>query len=189
MNYKKYKNWYSLTRYKLIKKYKSDYKLIAGLLASTSPQYNISRNMRVTLEIYNSYIENKQGFLNDAIADKNYFMFAYDIMNCHYNNVISTLKHDITGNKKLLVLSGQKVDSFYNNLIGNYNRVTIDTWMLRYFKHTKNWVNKTDYKYYSKAITKYAKKMKMNPAQAQAVIWIKIRHLQGYKPVNFASII
>ena len=45
MNYKKHKNWYSLTRYKLIKKYKKDYKLIAGLLASTSPQYNIKRNI------------------------------------------------------------------------------------------------------------------------------------------------
>jgi len=189
MNYKKHKNWYSLTRYKLIKKYKHDYKLIAGLLASTSPQYNIKRNIRVTLEIYNAYKDKKQYFINDAVKDKKYFMYAYGIMLCHYNNVIRTLKHDISNTRKKLVLSGQKVDSFYNNLIGNYNRVTIDTWMLRYFKHSKSWVNKTDYKYYSKAIIKYAKKIKLNPAQAQAIIWTKERMESGFKPSSYVNFI
>ena len=35
-------------------------------------------------------------------------------MNCHYNNVLKTLSHDF---KNHLILSGLKVNAFYNNLI------------------------------------------------------------------------
>jgi len=50
-NYLKYKNWYSDTRKTLKKLYGDDYKLICGLIASTSPRFSIKRNIDTAKKI------------------------------------------------------------------------------------------------------------------------------------------
>lgn len=105
-------------------------------------------------------------------------------MDAHYHNIIRSLSHNFTNSKKL-VLSGQKVNAFYNNIIGNYNFVTIDVWILRYFKHTKKTFNLTDYRYYSRIIRKLAEKMNLLPCELQAVLWERQRHIDNKKPSNF----
>ena len=122
--YIKHKNWYRKTRGLLIKKYGSDYRLFSGLLASTSPRFQVKRNYNTSLKIYNDYKDNRAEFLADAIADKKVFIKRHKLLPAHYNNIIRTLSHNFTGSKKL-ELSGLKVTSFFNNIICNLFRLHI----------------------------------------------------------------
>ena len=100
MNIKKFykhKNWYRKTRSLLIRKYNKDYRLFSGLLASTSPRFQVKRNYNTTLLIYNEYVKNKSIFLKGAIANKAQFLKKYKLLNAHYNNIIRTLSHNFTG--------------------------------------------------------------------------------------------
>jgi len=171
----KYKYWYKKTRSNLMRKYKKDYRLFSALLASTSPRFQIKRNFNTANLLYNDYTKNKTVFFNYAIKNKKRFIKKYKLLPCHYNNIIRSLSHNFTNGKKL-VLGGLKVNSFYNNIIGNYYHVTIDVWMLRYFKNSKSQVNIGDYKRYARIIRKLSKKLKMLPCELQAVLWYKIRY-------------
>lgn len=185
-NYFKYKNWYSLSRYKLIKKYKQDYKFFASLIASTSPRFSIKRNINTARWIYKDFKLYDKYLIWQFENQKEFVLKKYKILNAHYNNILKCLKHDF---KKPLKLNGNKVNSFYNNLIGNYEYVTIDIWMLRYFEHKKAWVNLTEYKDYSNIIKELAYKEGLKPCEMQAIIWTKIRLEHGFKPLNFAKFI
>lgn len=187
MNIKKFykhKNWYRCTRSLLMRKYKKDYKLFSGLLASTSPRFQVKRNYNTSLLIYNDYIKNKNIFLKYIIGNKKEFLKKYKLLPAHYNNIVRTLSHDYTKSKKL-ILSGNKVNSFYNNIIGNYNYVTIDIWIIRYFGINKRQLNLTEYKYYTRIICKLAKKLKLYPCELQAILWYKQRFIENKKDSNF----
>jgi len=170
----KHKNWYRKTRSILIKKFGKNYKLFAGLLASTSPRFQVKRNYNTSVEIYQEYLKNKEGFLAHAINNKKEFIKKYKLLPAHYNNIIRTLSHNYSKSNKLK-LGGQKVNAFYNNIVGRYNHVTLDIWMIRYFKVDKAQLNLSEYKYYSRIIRKLAKKLDLWPAELQAVIWEKQR--------------
>jgi len=180
----KHKNWYRKTRGLLIKTYGKDYRLFAGLLASTSPRFQVKRNYNTSISIYNNYKSNPAEFLAEAIANKVDFIKRHKLLPAHYNNIIRTLSHSFTGSKKL-ELSGLKVNSFFNNIIGNYDYVTIDIWMLRYFRHSKDTLGVRDYRRYTRIIRKLAKKLGLLPAELQAVLWEKQRNAEGQKPTNF----
>lgn len=180
----KYKNWYRKTRSILIKKYGKDYKLFSGLLASTSPRFQIKRNYNTSVLIYKDYKNNPCQFLSYTIENKKQFIKKYKLLPAHYNNIIRTLSYNYTSSKKL-VLSGNKVNAFYNNITGNYHAVTLDVWMLRYFKDTNANITLGKYKYYTRIIRKLSKKLGLYPAELQAIIWNKQRYIDGVKPSNF----
>jgi hypothetical protein len=184
----KHKNWYRQTRGLLIKKYGKDYKLFAGLLASTSPRFQVKRNYNTALKIYQAYLIRPAEFLAYAVANKKEFIKYHKLLPAHYNNIIRSLSHSYTRGKKL-ELSGLKVNSFYNNIIGNYNFVTIDIWMLRYFKHPKNTLGVREYRYYTRIVRKLAKKVGLLPAELQAVLWEKQRNVDNKAPSNFYRLI
>ena len=166
--------WYDLTRDKLIKKYKHDYILMGGLIASTSPRFQVKRNINTSKILYNDYIKNKQGFFDYAVNNKKQFIKKYKLLPAHYNNILRVLLKDIKQDKNPIILGGLKVNSFYNNIIyKDDNFVTIDIWMLRFFKHEKLHVTIKEYKRYTRIIKKYAKKQNLKPKQAQAQIWKK----------------
>lgn len=179
----KHKNWYRKTRVLLIKKYGKNYKLFSGLLASTSPRFQVKRNYNTSLIIYNDYINNPSNFLKYAIGNKKQFIKKYKLLPAHYNNIIRTLSHNFINGKKL-VLSGNKVNSFYNNIIGNYQYVTIDIWMLKYFNYEGNLTIKK-YKYFTRIIRKLSVKYNLLPCELQAILWEKIRYKYNVKPSNF----
>jgi len=182
--YIKYKNWYSKTRYILIKKYGKDYKLFSSLLAVTSPRFQIKRNYQTSLNIFDDYMKDKEKLLQYALKNKKRFMKKYKILPCHYNNLIRVFKHNFKS-RKPLILSGLKVNSFYNNLTGHNEYVTLDIWMMKYFNFKKDWLNKSDYIYYTRIIRKLAQKENMNPCQLQAVLWHKQRGKENIQPKNF----
>ena len=135
IDYLKYKNWYNLTFKTLKRKYKHDYKLIAGLIASTSPRFSIKRNIKTALKLYEDFKNNQDVFINNILNNKDNFLRHYKIFKPHYNNILKTLKHDY---KKDLNLNGLKVNAFYHNLIGNTEYITLDIWMLKYFNHKQD---------------------------------------------------
>lgn len=186
INYLKYKSWYKDIELKLKEIYKSDFKLMAGLMASTSPRYSIKRNLKASIAIYQAYKKEGQALINYLENNKNESLKRFKILLCHYYNTIKTLKHDYTI-KAELELNGLKVNSFYNNLIGNYDFITIDTWILTFFRHKTTWINKTDYKKYSNYIKGLARKEGLKGAEFQAVLWIKTRADYGFNPINYTD--
>ena len=70
-------------------------------------------------------------------------------------------------------LNGLKTNAFARNIAGDTNPVTIDAWMLRPFGMRS--VNKRNYRILSEAIRTVAAENGMNPADMQALLWIRIR--------------
>jgi len=198
--YKKYKDWYRNTRSSLINKFSSDYKIVAGLIASTSPRRDVQRNIRIAINIYKAYQNNPKQLIDEMINNKQVFCKKYELMNAHYNNVKRTLTHNYN---KPLTLSGNKVNAFYNNMIGNYDYVTIDIWMLRIFGLTKEAItSKKEYANLSNILSEIAKEQNLLPAELQAILWIKYKNEIGqeqiknnkkqtirFKPIDFKTYI
>lgn len=162
-----YARWYSQTTEFLQTTFGTDYKLIAALLAATSPQVRLSTSWTWTLRIY-----------HQAKAGKNPDLSM--LGSCHRLNVLRALAGES--------LSGRKVQSFYENLIGNNNAVTIDTWMLRLF----GWYNRHNryptVRQYDKLAARFANVAKNNghtPAEFQAILWTKFRLKNKEKPTSY----
>lgn len=174
--------WYDLTRQRLIKKYKHDYILVGGLIASTSPRFQVKRNIKTAKNIYNDYVKDRNKFFNYAVNNKIRFIKKYKLLPNHYNNILRVLLKDVKQDKKCIILGGLKVNSFYHNIIEkNDMYVTIDIWMMRYFKHPKKHITIKEYKKYTRIIIQYAKREGLKPKQAQAQIWDNTRKKQGLK--------
>lgn len=180
--YKKYKDWYRNTRSSLINKFTSDYKMVAGLIASTSPRRDVQRNIRIAVTIYKAYKEHPKQFVNEMINNRKQFCKKFELMSAHYNNVKTTILHNYN---KPLELSGNKVNAFYNNMIGNYDYVTIDIWMLRILGLTKEAiVSKKEYLHLSNIISEVAKEQNLLPAELQAILWIKYKQEIGQEQIK-----
>ncbi len=132
--------------------------LFIDLLAATSPQTNIVRNTFLASQIF--------GFINDAILCKIPMKFE-----AHLNNVCRALLG--------LPLSGQKVEAFQANLLGDKNSVTVDVWMMRAFNRSSDAPSAKEYEDLTMATRKVAKKYGVAPAQMQAALWVGIKALEG----------
>ena len=186
INYIKYKSWYIDCHDKLKIKYGIDLNFICGLIASISPQMNVRRNLDIAEAIYRDYQTDRNKFYK-VLKNKTKFYNTYGLFKPHYNNIVKVIFHDFN---EPLILNGNKVQNFYLNLSGDYNAVTIDTWMLRYFNHRNlNYLNKTDYIKYSNIIKEEGSKLNLKPAEYQAIIWIKIRIENNESPICFADLI
>ena len=188
------KNWYKYAGAKIKEVYGAEYKLFAGLLSATSPLMGLSRNYNTAKKIYNDYIANPGGYWNWIFNNKKAFYKKYILWHSHYNNVIKVLYNHLYDNNSGLLLEGLKVNSFYQNLIGNKKAVTIDKWILRYYQHKKSFLSISDYKYISRRITLHAKKLGLAPCELQAILCIKttgylglyvtIKKLRRYKMIT-----
>jgi len=188
-NYLKYKDWYKQSSDKLKKRYKGDYALMAGLIASTSPRFTVKRNINTSKAIYADFKKlGKDNFIKNALDNKADFLKTYKLINAHFNNIIRVLTFDFAS-EKLPKLSGLKVNSFFENLTGNFEAVTLDIWMIRYFKYNKDYLTIRPYKMFSRIIRKLAYKEGLKPCELQAMLWTKIRLEHGFKPINFVRLI
>jgi hypothetical protein len=191
-NFIKYKSWYTESKQKLVDRYgAADLPLIAGIIAATSAQNTVEKNYSISDNIYLDYRDNPAAF-NKILNNKTSFYKKYGLFKPHYNNIKRVIAADIE--KKDLQLSGNKVNNFYQNLIGNLHAVTIDTWMLKVLNHPagkfNNYkVNKKDYKRYTDIISEVAKEKGLLPAEYQAVLWTKARYIAGYSPINYGDLI
>jgi hypothetical protein len=76
------------------------------------------------------------------------------------------------------LVSGPKVSSFYANLCGDYNRVTIDIWAARAAGVSDSVMSHLDRRRYTALVTAYrlaAMDCGHTPAQFQAIVWTVTR--------------
>jgi hypothetical protein len=76
-------------------------------------------------------------------------------------------------------LGGPKAKSFRANLFGDPDPVTVDRWMQRAFGFRKGGVTEGQYKFIDYWTTQLARRVGMEPRQAQAAIWDTIRKAEG----------
>lgn len=144
--------------------------LFCGLLASTSPQNQVKANWRITVIMYDKIMNSEP---------LEYWKFKGYLMKCHRMNIDRLLNGE--------QLSGPKVRAFYSNLVGNYDAVTIDGWMLKFFGYDK-WMTKNRYKYLADRVKKYAYAHDLLPAELQAICWSYQRAKNGNNPKSFLSV-
>src|ERR1035437_7722623 len=76
------------------------------------------------------------------------------------------------------VVSGPKVSSFYANLLGDFSRVTVDSWMARAAglpESSMNLLKGRRYAHLQESYQKCALRTGYTPAQFQAIVWVTIR--------------
>jgi hypothetical protein len=161
-------NWYRDTQIFLRKEF-DDWKLFAALLAACSPQTSVTKSWNMALIIYKQHKAGEE-------------IYHSSIMGCHTKNIQRALH----GNE----LSGSKVRAFYQNLIGNEQAVTIDTWMLKmfgWFDRHKRTPSLRQYERLEQAFQTFAWCKGIAPARLQALLWIKCRERNGYKAITYVG--
>lgn len=85
---------------------------------------------------------------------------------------------DIANGGDIAQVSGPKVESFFANLCGDFQRVTCDTWAARAAgiddKH-HNHLDRMRYKHLEIAYQTVARELEFEPAELQAICWIVVR--------------
>ena len=161
-------NWYKDSRQVIEKLYGDDADMFCDILAATSPRKQVKVNWDIAQHIYERY-------KHDGYID------CQGIM----PNMVPNVLRAIYGEP----LSGYKVPAFAANLKGDMNRVSIDTWTIRYFGITQREIRRKEYYRLEKAIQLLAKHRGMLPAEYQAMIWCKAVTKAGKMPVSYADMV
>lgn len=155
------KAWYQNANKMINYLYGKDASLFIGLLSATSPRQTVSMNLAMAEKIYETWKQRKRPKDNKSLEE----IAKLSDLRARELNVIRAFKGK--------PLSGNKVESFRQNLLGNLDRVTIDTWMITYSGlHNKNIASSNGgYLAYSARIRRASRILKWKPAEVQASIW------------------
>lgn len=192
LKHKAQRTWYKKARRDIRRIAGRDAVLLSGLIAATSPRFQVKRNWRTSKSIFDDCLNDPASFAIYACTNKAQFLKDYKLLPAHYNNVIICLLSYIRKDKKYN-LSGMKVNAFFHNLIGDYDYITIDVWMARFFGHKRAQVNIGEYRYYCgclRSINRHVRKrynLKLSNAALQAIIWEYQRTKAGLKYSNFSK--
>ena len=159
--------WYSESRKTIEKIFGDDADLFCDLLAAISPRKQIKTNWNAARRVYEAH---KTGLPIPTTG----------LLPAHIGNI----RRALAGQE----LSGPKVSAFAANLKGDHSRVTIDVWVLRYFKINKNRISVKQYIELEKKIQRLARRHKMTPAAYQAKIWRESMRRAGRKPISYTSV-
>ncbi len=160
------RNWYK-DDIKHIQENFADSKLFSALLAATSPRVSVSRSYKMSIHIYNQ-------FNSGQAIDYTGIIPA----------AIGNIKRALAGQE----LSGPKVRSFYQNLIGNENAVTIDVWMLKFFGIHNKGLTVKQYGKLADKVRRYAKRIGLTPSSLQAILWTYTRLIENRKNISYSRI-
>jgi hypothetical protein len=158
--------WYQDSRAVIVGLYGDDADLFCDILAATSPRKQVRANWNLAVRIYNSF--KRTGWFNKT-----------GMMKAHWMNVERVLSGE--------PLQGYKVPAFAANLKGDLERVTIDTWVLYYYKLKQHQIRRKEYYRMEKAIQMLARHRDMRPAEYQAMIWVKAVLSVGKTPYSYAD--
>lgn len=164
------KNWYQNATGEIKNLYGSDWTRFVLILAATSPRQGVRANWTKAKRAFKRY--KALGIM----ADYSDFLLAH---RRNLEKIRDTRDEDLAWS----ILSGQKVQSFSANLLGNLDKVTIDMWMVQYFGVEK--LNKSTYEKIEKRIQNLAKRWGLYPAELQAILWSAERARSGLKPATF----
>jgi hypothetical protein len=162
-----YADWYEQDREFLRSLFGDGWRLMAGLLAATSPRVRLEVSWRWSTEIYRIFTAGREPDLSM-------------LQKCHILNV----KRALAGEP----LQGRKVKAFYVALCGDMNAVVLDTWMLRLFKYYPRHTHSPQGGRYDRLAAAFrcvARHNGIEPAELQAMLWINYRQKNGYEPVSY----
>ncbi len=160
--FRQYGSWYEQSRQMIREQFGDNADLFSRLLAATSPRKQVRANFILAERILTDVLEDRPIDYTGTLP-------------CHRPNIQNAI-HGVE-------LSGPKVSAFAKNLMGDYKTVTVDVWILRYFKEKT--ATKKVYANISKRIKRIAKRYNIKPAECQAILWSIIRHRHGLAPRGF----
>lgn len=132
----------------------------AGVLATTSPRCSVLRNIRMSL----------------------HFMKHRNIRVVPMKGVRTSVLRFLDGKG----ITGQKTSAFYANLTGNYGPVTLDVWMAYAFGIDQTDFNKlATREECTRRVVRVARRLRVEPAAAQAAVWTGYRRLRGHSDSTF----
>lgn len=166
-------SWYSDATMLIKQLYGDNWRLFVDLLASTSPRQSVKRNWRQSAAILDAYL------CRDVKPDR-FGDILGDVMASHLNNVVRSLAQR--------PISGQKVSRFAENLKGNLDVVTIDTWMCKAYGIDHKALTASVYNRLEARISADAVRRSLDAANWQAVLWFAVRRLAGKRVKSFVSV-
>jgi hypothetical protein len=153
------KSWYQNAHSVIKDRYGDDARVFTAILAATSPRQTVELNLRMSKSMFAAW--DLCGHDTGEIAE----IAAKGVIQARVKNTVRALKGE--------ALRGPKVTAFCANLSGDYNHVTIDTWMLTFagLAHEKSFLNKGGILAYQRRVTRAARKLGWFPAEVQAAVW------------------
>ena len=149
---------------------------LAGLLAATSPSKSVDKSVDVALAILEARQANGGSITDQQVREA---VEGASGIEADIGNSIRVLNAS-TEQEMNEALSGMKVTSFSQALMGDLSQVTGDTLMARaYGIYNARMGNKAEYFASTIAIRKVAEALGMEPAEAQAAIWVVSRTTSG----------
>lgn len=133
----------------------------AGVIAALSPRMSWPVNVGAATTLVNAAARGREdaplvaGF--EANREK-----AWAILTDGYDNPLD-------------VLGGPKVTSFYRNLIGDLDAVTVDVWAARAAGEDRGSFTPKQYERIADAYREVAKLLDIPPRNVQAAVWVTIR--------------
>lgn len=135
----------------------------AGVLAVTSPRCSVLRNIRMSLHFMH--------FRNDRVVPM--------------RGIRRSLANFLDGKG----IKGQKTSAFCDNLSGRYDSVTLDVWMAYALGIEQSDFNrKASREEATRRVVRVARRLRIEPAQAQAAIWTGYRRLKGLNDSPFSVV-
>lgn len=133
----------------------------AGVIATSSPRCSVVRNIRMSL----------------------HFMKHRDIRVIPMRGIRGSVLRFLDGKG----ITGQKTSSFYNNLLGCPDSVTLDVWMSYALGIDQRDFNRVgDRRKATDRFVSVGRVMGITPAEAQACVWVGYQRRIGYNPSPFS---
>ena len=160
----------------LAKRYQVSIELVASVIAALSPRNRWARNLVDANNVLNHVF-------NNGILEK------CAVYNAMRDKALTLCLTSLTHEERLTILNGRKIQSFYCNILGIDNRVTIDSWidLLCYGKYIpvkkRRALTLLRYKKIENAFIDLSYKYKCKPYQLQAICWLAFQRQVKEKTV------
>ena len=139
------------------KAFDMDRDAVTAVVAILSPRVQVSRNARLAVE-----------YLLDGETD--------GVMEQRLGAIERYVRYGFLNG----YTHGHKVYAFYRNLSGDYNHVTVDTWMAKIYGVEFNKITDQQRAEIQVDVARIANAAGITPAAAQAALWVGYRSLQGH---------
>lgn len=130
---------------------------VAAVVAILSPRVQVSRNARLAVN-----------YLLDGSTD--------GVMKSRIEAIERYIRYGFLSGDT----HGKKVFAFYRNLSGDFDHVTIDTWMAKIYGIEFQGITDAEREALQADVKAIADAAGITPAAAQAALWVGYRELQGH---------
>jgi hypothetical protein len=167
------KGWYASSAKAIQNLFGPDTPRFCALLASTSPQVSVTENMRIAMRIWRRWIEAGRpldpkaidAIGEDAIGSERWHKMGW---RPNAQRALTTPDEDLPK----LALSGNKVNSFRKNLLGDLAAVTNDAWMANFALIDQSLFGSLGgYSAYTAKVRRVAETLGWQPAEVQETVW------------------